>query len=83
MGSGHGNFFILNIYCRYAPSEMGLYGVFQGQKGCFFRSLAKQALRQKGMTIEKMKVGRRSPRNAIILEVMRDYGYVDARRISA
>jgi predicted HTH transcriptional regulator len=32
-----------------------------------------------GMTIEKMKAGRRTPRNAIILEVMRDYGYVDAR----
>lgn len=31
------------------------------------------------MTIEKMKAGRRTPRNPIILEVMRDYGYVDAR----
>lgn len=31
------------------------------------------------MTIEKMKAGRRSPRNPVILEVMRDYGYVDAR----
>jgi len=31
------------------------------------------------MTIEKMKAGRRTPRNPICLEVMRDYGYVDAR----
>ncbi|MCF8107000.1 MAG: winged helix-turn-helix transcriptional regulator [Desulfohalobiaceae bacterium] len=31
------------------------------------------------MTIEKMKAGRRTPRNPIVLEVMRDYGYVDAR----
>ena len=31
------------------------------------------------MTIEKMKAGRRTPRNPITLEVMRDYGYVDAR----
>lgn len=31
------------------------------------------------MTIEKMKAGQRSPRNPIIMEVLRDYGYVDAR----
>ena len=31
------------------------------------------------MTVEKMKAGRRTPRNSVILEVMRDYGYVDAR----
>jgi len=31
------------------------------------------------MTIEKMKAGQRSPRNTIITEIMRDYGYVDAR----
>ena len=31
------------------------------------------------MTIDKMKAGRRTPRNPICLEVMRDYGYVDAR----
>lgn len=31
------------------------------------------------MTIEKMKAGQRSPRNTIIVEIMRDYGYVDAR----
>ena len=31
------------------------------------------------MTIEKMKAGQRSARNTIIMEVLRDYGYVDSR----
>lgn len=31
------------------------------------------------MSIEKMKAGQRSPRNTIIMEVLRDYGYVDHR----
>ena len=31
------------------------------------------------MSIEKMKAGQRSPRNTIIMEVLRDYGYVDYR----
>jgi ATP-dependent DNA helicase RecG len=31
------------------------------------------------MTVEKMKAGLRSPRNPLIVEVMRDYGYVDSR----
>jgi len=31
------------------------------------------------MTIHKMKAGQRSPRNQIIVDVLRDYGYVDAR----
>lgn len=31
------------------------------------------------MTVEKMLAGQRSPRNHIIVEVLRDYGYVDAR----
>jgi ATP-dependent DNA helicase RecG len=31
------------------------------------------------MTIDKMKAGRRTPRNPVILDVLRDYGYVDAR----
>lgn len=31
------------------------------------------------MTVEKMKAGQRSPRNTIIMEVLRDYGYVDSR----
>jgi ATP-dependent DNA helicase RecG len=34
---------------------------------------------QNSMTIEKMLAGQRSPRNPIIIDVLRDYGYVDAR----
>lgn len=34
---------------------------------------------QNGMTVEKMLAGQRSPRNTLIVEVLRDYGYVDAR----
>lgn len=34
---------------------------------------------QNSMTIEKMIAGQRSARNTIIVEVLRDYGYVDAR----
>jgi len=34
---------------------------------------------QNAMTIEKMVAGQRSPRNTIIMEVLRDYGYVDFR----
>lgn len=31
------------------------------------------------MTLEKMFAGQRSPRNPLLVDVMRDYGYVDAR----
>lgn len=31
------------------------------------------------MTVEKMLAGQRTPRNPLIVEIMRDYGYVDAR----
>ena len=34
---------------------------------------------QNSMTVQKMLAGRRSPRNLLISEVMRDYGYADAR----
>ena len=34
---------------------------------------------QNTMTVEKMIAGQRSPRNPLIVEVLRDYGYVDAR----
>lgn len=34
---------------------------------------------QNSMTVEKMLAGQRSPRNPLLVEVMRDYGYVDAR----
>ena len=31
------------------------------------------------MTIEKMKAGQRSPRNPLIVDILRDYRYVDSR----
>ena len=34
---------------------------------------------QNSMTVEKMIAGQRSPRNPLIMEVLRDYGYVDSR----
>ena len=34
---------------------------------------------QNSMTIEKMIAGQRSPRNPLIMEILRDYAYVDAR----
>lgn len=34
---------------------------------------------QNSMTIEKMISGQRSPRNSLIMETLRDYGYVDSR----
>lgn len=34
---------------------------------------------QNSMTVEKMIAGQRSPRNTLVVEVLRDYGYVDAR----
>jgi ATP-dependent DNA helicase RecG len=34
---------------------------------------------QNSMTVEKMIAGQRSPRNPLIVEILRDYGYVEAR----
>ena len=34
---------------------------------------------QNSMTITKMKAGQRSPRNPLIMDILRDYAYVDAR----
>ena len=34
---------------------------------------------QNSMTIDKMVAGQRSPRNTLIMEILRDYGYVDSR----
>jgi predicted transcriptional regulator len=31
------------------------------------------------LTVSKMVAGQRSPRNTLIMEILRDYGYVDAR----
>ena len=34
---------------------------------------------QNSMTVEKMISGQRFPRNTLIMEILRDYGYVDSR----
>jgi ATP-dependent DNA helicase RecG len=34
---------------------------------------------QNSMTVEKMVAGQRSSRNPLIMDILRDYGYVDAR----
>lgn len=34
---------------------------------------------QNSMTVRKMVAGQRSPRNTLIMEILRDYGYVDSR----
>ena len=34
---------------------------------------------QNSITISKMKAGQRSPRNTLIMEILRDYSYVDSR----
>jgi len=34
---------------------------------------------QNSMTVTKMKAGQRSPRNPLIMDILRDYGYVDSR----
>jgi ATP-dependent DNA helicase RecG len=34
---------------------------------------------QNSMTISKMVAGQRVPRNVLVMEILRDYGYVDAR----
>lgn len=34
---------------------------------------------QNSMTVEKMVAGQRSPRNVLIVDILKDYGYVDAR----
>ena len=41
--------------------------------------LTSPGILQNSMTIEKMVAGQRSPRNPLIVDVLRDYGYVDAR----
>jgi ATP-dependent DNA helicase RecG len=49
--------------------------------GCYsnrFEVISPGAL-PNSMSIEKMKAGQRSPRNTIVMEVLRDYGYVDYR----
>ena len=43
------------------------------------RPRLKEWAMQNSMTVEKMVAGQRSPRNTLVVEVLRDYGYVDAR----
>ncbi len=58
-------------WTRFVEIEVGIYADR-------FEVISPGAL-PNSMTIEKMKAGQRSPRNTIIMEVLRDYGYVDYR----
>jgi ATP-dependent DNA helicase RecG len=58
-------------WTRFVDIEIGIYSDR-------FEVISPGAL-QNSMTIEKMIAGQRSPRNIIIMEVLRDYGYVDYR----
>ncbi|MDE8800904.1 ATP-binding protein [Citrobacter freundii] len=58
-------------WTRFVEIEIGLYNNR-------FEVVSPGALNN-SMSIEKMAAGQRSPRNTIIMEVLRDYGYVDFR----
>lgn len=58
-------------WTRFVDIEVGIYSDR-------FEVISPGAL-QNAMTIDKMIAGQRSPRNPIIMEVLRDYGYVDFR----
>lgn len=58
-------------WTRFVDIEVGIYSNR-------FEVISPGAL-PNSMTVEKMKAGQRSPRNTIIMEVLRDYGYVDFR----
>ncbi|MBW1737248.1 MAG: putative DNA binding domain-containing protein [Deltaproteobacteria bacterium] len=58
-------------WTRFVDVEIGIYADR-------FEVISPGAL-QNTMTIEKMVAGQRSPRNTLIMEVLRDYGYVDFR----
>jgi ATP-dependent DNA helicase RecG len=58
-------------WTRFVDVEIGVYADR-------FEVISPGAL-QNTMTIEKMVAGQRSPRNILIMEVLRDYGYVDFR----
>ncbi len=58
-------------WTRFVEIEIGIYADR-------FEIISPGAL-QNSMTIEKMLAGQRSPRNILIMEVLRDYGYVDYR----
>ncbi len=65
------NAFAHRDWTRFVDIEVGIYSDR-------FEVISPGAL-QNSMTIEKMIAGQRSPRNIIIMEVLRDYGYVDFR----
>jgi len=58
-------------WTRFVDIEIGIYADR-------FEVISPGAL-QNSMTVQKMIAGQRSPRNTIIMEVLRDYGYVDFR----
>jgi ATP-dependent DNA helicase RecG len=58
-------------WTRFVEIEIGIYADR-------FEIISPGSL-QNSMTIEKMLAGQRSPRNILIMEVLRDYGYVDYR----
>jgi ATP-dependent DNA helicase RecG len=58
-------------WTRFVEIETGIYNDR-------FEVISPGALNN-AMTVEKMKAGQRSPRNTLITEVLRDYGYVDYR----
>ena len=58
-------------WTRIVEIEIGLYSNR-------FEVISPGALNN-SMSVEKMVAGQRSPRNTIIMEVLRDYGYVDFR----
>lgn len=58
-------------WTRFTDIEIGVYSNR-------FEVISPGAL-QNSMTVGKMIAGQRSPRNTLIMEVLRDYGYVDYR----
>ncbi|WP_431621214.1 ATP-binding protein, partial [Enterobacter hormaechei] len=58
-------------WTRFVEIEIGLYSNR-------FEVISPGALNN-SRSVEKMVAGQRSPRNTIIMEVLRDYGYVDFR----
>lgn len=58
-------------WTRFVEIEIGLYSDRM--------EVISPGAMQNSMTIEKMVSGQRSPRNTLIMEILRDYGYVDYR----
>ena len=58
-------------WTRFVEIEVGVYSNR-------FEVISPGALNN-SMSVEKMMAGQRSPRNTLVVEVLRDYGYVDSR----